>query len=111
MDYLKRFWNWLLGQTTIDEKIAERVTEVKKELADVKIAANEVVKQSKEVVDAAKGKKRKNYRPKGSGATAQPKGSGATTQPKGSGATTQPKGSGATAQPKGSGATAQPLKK
>ena len=52
MKHLKRFWNWLLGKTTIDEKIEakvdevveevkERVSRVKEEVADVKKAAKE----------------------------------------------------------------------
>ena len=47
MKYLKRFWNWLLGKTTIDEKIEakvedivdevkERVDRIKEEISDVK---------------------------------------------------------------------------
>ena len=85
---LKRFWNWLLGKTTVDEKVVEtyhevkekvedvvedvkeaveevktRAKRVKQEAADVVEAAKEVVKQSKDVVDAAKGGKRKGRRP------------------------------------------------
>jgi len=74
MKHLKRFWNWLLGKTTIDEKIEakvdevveevkERVDRIKEEVADVKAAAKEVASQAKDVVDAAKGKKRRG-RPK-----------------------------------------------
>ena len=70
MKYLKRFWNWLLGKTTIDEKIEEVVEEVldrveviKEEVADVKKAAKEVASQAGDVIDAAKGKKRRG-RPK-----------------------------------------------
>jgi len=108
MEFLKKLWNWLLSQTTINEQVEAKVAEVKKELTDVKIAANNVIKQSKDVVNTVKSKKRKNYKPKGSGTTTQPKGSGTTTQPKGSGTTSQPKGSGTTTQPKGSGVTTQP---
>ena len=53
MKHLRRFWNWLLGKTTIDEKIEakvdevveevkERVDRIKEEVADVKAAAKEV---------------------------------------------------------------------
>ena len=59
MKYLKRFWNWLLGKTTIDERIEAKVEEI----SDVKEAASEVLSQTKDVVDAAKGKKRRG-RPK-----------------------------------------------
>ena len=74
MKHLKRFWNWLLGKTTIDEKIEakvdevveevkERVDRIKEEVADVKAAAKEVASQAGDVIDAAKGKKRRG-RPK-----------------------------------------------
>ena len=36
MKYLKRFWNWLLGKTTLDEKIKERVYRIKEEFQDGK---------------------------------------------------------------------------
>lgn len=70
MDYLKKFWNWLLNRTTVDEKIAKRVTDVKKELVDVKKAANVVVEEAKDVIEAAKGKKPKR-KPRRSGASSQ----------------------------------------
>ena len=74
---LKRFWNWLLGKTTIDEKVIEVVEEVKEDIQvirerakrvaeetrDVLEAAKEVAKQSKDVVDAAKGAPRKGRKP------------------------------------------------
>ena len=70
MKHLKRFWNWLLGKTTIDEKIEEVVEEVldrveviKEEISDVKEAASRVIDQSKYIVNAAKGQKRRG-RPK-----------------------------------------------
>ena len=74
MKYLKKFWNWLLGKTTIDEKIEakidkvveevkERFDRIKEEIVDVKEAASEVISQSGDVVDAAKGQKRRG-RPK-----------------------------------------------
>lgn len=64
MEYLKKLWNALWAKTTIDEELKSRYDEVVKELADVKASAKEVVKQSKDVVDAAKGKKRKGRKPK-----------------------------------------------
>jgi sugar-specific transcriptional regulator TrmB len=59
MKYLKRFWNWLLGQTTIDERIEEKVDNakrtivaVKEELKDVKEAIQDAVEDiTEEVVD------------------------------------------------------------
>ena len=59
VEYLKNLWNALWAKTTIDEEFKSRYDEVVKELADVKRAAKNVVKQSKDVVDAAKGKKRR----------------------------------------------------
>jgi predicted DNA-binding protein YlxM (UPF0122 family) len=70
MTYLKRFWNWLLGKTSVDEKVVEtyykvedKVETIAEEIKDVKEAVKEVVKQSKDVVEATKGKKRQG-RPK-----------------------------------------------
>lgn len=64
MEFLKKLWNWLLGQTTVDEKIKAKVIEVKKEVAEVKSAVKEVkvavkkaVKETKEVVKAVTPKK------------------------------------------------------
>ena len=64
MEYLKNLWHALWAKTTIDEELKSRYDEVVKELADVKASAKEVVKQSKDVVDAAKGKKRRGRKPK-----------------------------------------------
>ena len=68
--YFKRLWNALLDSTDLDERaiaaIAEakvRVDEMKKELADVKRAAKNVAAQTKDVLDAAKGKKRRGKKP------------------------------------------------
>tara|TARA_R100000805_G_C3517953_1_gene41460 strand:+ start:322 stop:561 length:240 start_codon:yes stop_codon:yes gene_type:complete len=66
--YLKNLWNALWAKTTIDEEFKSRYDEIVKELADVKKAAKNVARQTKDVVDAAKGKKRRgrksNYRRK-----------------------------------------------
>ena len=64
MEYLKNLWHALWTKTTIDEELKSRYDEVVKELADVKASAKKVVKQSKDVVDAAKGKKRRGRKPK-----------------------------------------------
>jgi hypothetical protein len=56
---LKKFWNWLLGKTTVDEKVVEVAKEIKKEA--------EVVKEKihKEVVgEKVAYKKRKPRTPK-----------------------------------------------
>ena len=75
--FLKKYWNLLLGKTTIDEKVVEKFNEVKdkieevaeeiqerveatkEEIADVREALKETHKQAKDVVAAAKGKKRR----------------------------------------------------
>ena len=51
MEFLKKFWNWLLGQTTLDEKIEAKVTEIKEEVADVVEAAKVVVEETKDVIE------------------------------------------------------------
>jgi anion-transporting ArsA/GET3 family ATPase len=63
METLKRFWNWLLGKTTVDEKVVatvkeakKRVKAVKEEIAEAKEAISEAVEQAKDVVEAAQGK-------------------------------------------------------
>ena len=68
MEYLKNLWNALWAKTTIDEEFKSRYDEVVKELADVKKAAKNVARQTVDVVEAAKGKKRRgrksNYKHK-----------------------------------------------
>ena len=68
MEYLKNLWIALWAKTTIDEEFKSRYDEVVKELADVKKAANNVARQTVDVIEAAKGKKRRgrksNYRHK-----------------------------------------------
>ena len=70
INYLKRLWDALWAKTTIDEKAAAAVKEtktrlkaMKKELVDVKKAAKNVAAQTKDVIDAAKGKKRRGKKP------------------------------------------------
>ena len=89
MKFLKKFWNWLLSQTTLDEKI------------EAKVAINTAIKESADVVKSVKPKKKRNYsKPKGSGASPRLAGSGASPKLVGSGASPKPKGSGASAQSK-----------
>ena len=64
MEYFKNLWSALWAKTTIDEELKSRYDEVVKELADVKLSVKEVVKQSKDVVSATKGKKRRGRKPK-----------------------------------------------
>ena len=67
MKVLKRFWNWLLGISTIDEKLVETYEDVKEEvqekIEDVKEYVDnvvdeiqDVVEETKDVVSAVKGK-------------------------------------------------------
>lgn len=60
MNALKRFWNWLLGKTTIDEKIVETYNEVREEveekIEDVKEYVDNVESELQDVVSALKGK-------------------------------------------------------
>ena len=65
-----QFWNWLRNKTTLDEKAVEVYDEVKDraeemadEFKDVKKALKNVATQSKDVINASKGKKRRG-RPK-----------------------------------------------
>ena len=68
--YFKRLWNALWDSTDLDEKAEAalkeakaRLAEMSKELADVKKAAKNVAAQTKDVIDAAKGKKRRGKKP------------------------------------------------
>jgi len=70
INYLKRLWDALWARTTIDEKAEAALKETKtrlkamrKELVDVKNAFKNVANQSKDVFDAAKGKKRRGRKP------------------------------------------------
>ena len=49
---LKRLWNWLLGKTTIDEQIVEKVDNAKRTITAVKAKGKKVVEEVKDVVDA-----------------------------------------------------------
>ena len=69
--YFKKLWNALWDSTTIDEKAETalqetkaRLKSIKGELADVKNTFKNVASQSKDVFDAAKGKKRRGRKPK-----------------------------------------------
>ena len=57
MEFLKKFWNWLLGQTTLDEKIEAKVVEVKEEVAEAIEAAKVAVEEAKDVVETVKPKR------------------------------------------------------
>ena len=69
-NYFKRLWNALWNSTTIDEKAEAALKETKtrlkamrRELVDVKNAFKNVANQSKDVLEAAKGKKRRGRKP------------------------------------------------
>ena len=49
---LKRLWNWLLGKTTIDEQIVEKVDNAKRTITAVKAKGKKVVEEIKDVVEA-----------------------------------------------------------
>ena len=68
--YFKRLWSAIWASTDLDERAIAvineakiRVENMKLELADVKAVAKNVISQSKDVIDAAKGKKRKGRKP------------------------------------------------
>ena len=68
--YFKRLWSAIWASTDLDERAIAvineakiRVENMKLELADVKAVAKNVISQSKDVVDVAKGKKRKGRKP------------------------------------------------
>lgn len=58
MKTFTKFWNWLLGKTTIDEKIIDTYEDVKEEVQetidDVKDYVNNVVDEIEDVVEEAK---------------------------------------------------------
>ena len=80
-ELLLKLWNWLKGQTKLDEKIEEKVDDikedfdnvveevkrrynrVKEEIDDVKESASEVIKQVDDVAKALGGSKRKGRKP------------------------------------------------
>ena len=71
-NFVKRSWNWLLGKTTIDEKAAKTVKEIKRrykltttELKDVAKALKEVGNQLGDIDDAIAGKERKGRKKNG----------------------------------------------
>tara|TARA_R110000822_G_scaffold300786_1_gene424295 strand:+ start:379 stop:600 length:222 start_codon:yes stop_codon:yes gene_type:complete len=62
----KIFWDWVLGLTTVDEKIVSTIEEtkrraslVKNEVKDVVKAVKEVEKQLKDIPKAVQGKTKK----------------------------------------------------
>ena len=68
--YFKRLWSALWASTDLDERAAEAINDAKErvkmmklELADVKNALKNAANQSKDVFDAAKGKKRRGRKP------------------------------------------------
>ena len=68
--YFKRLWSAIWASTELDEKAIaaineakERVKMMKLELDDVKKALKNAADQSKDVFDAAKGKKRRGRKP------------------------------------------------
>jgi len=69
-EYFKRLWKALWDSTDLDERAIAAIKEAKNrveilklELEDVKNATKNVVEQSKDVVAAVKGKKRRGRKP------------------------------------------------
>jgi len=62
---LSKSWKWVWSKTTVDEKAIAVVKEVKSRAKNVAAEMGDVVEQSKDVIDAAKGTKRRG-RPAGS---------------------------------------------
>lgn len=50
----KRLWNWLLGKTTIDEQIVEKVDNAKRTINAAKAKGQKIVDEVKDVVEAVK---------------------------------------------------------
>ena len=68
--YFKRLWKAIWASTELDERAIAAIKEAKSrvkmmklELADVKNALKNAANQSKDVFDAAKGKKRRGRKP------------------------------------------------
>ena len=68
--YFQRLWKALWDSTDLDERAVAalkeakaRIAVMKEEIEDVKNAAKNVVAQSRDVIGAAKGKKRKGKKP------------------------------------------------
>jgi hypothetical protein len=59
MGFWKRFWAFLRNETTIDEKVIEKVAEVKKEVREAKTAIKNAAKETGDVVKAVKPRGRK----------------------------------------------------
>ena len=69
-EYFKRLWSVLWASTDLDERAEAAIKEAKKrvemmklELADIKKAAKQTFEQSRDVVEAAKGKRRRGRKP------------------------------------------------
>ena len=58
MEFLKKLWAWLLGQTTIDEQVEAKVAKITKEVSEVKAAIENVVDEASDGVEEVKPKKR-----------------------------------------------------
>lgn len=72
-NWFKKTWNWLLGKTTVDEKIVEVAKEVKAEIKQVSARAQKVVKEvSNDVAEKAAPKKKRYYPKKKAAPKAQP---------------------------------------
>jgi len=57
MGFWKRFWAFLRNETTLDEKVIEKVAEVKKEVREAKAAIKTAVKETGDVAKTVKPKR------------------------------------------------------
>jgi len=64
MGFWKRFWAFLRNETTLDEKVIEKVAEVKKEVKEAKAAIKTAVKETGDVAKAVAPKKRAPRKPR-----------------------------------------------
>ena len=58
MGFWKRFWAFLRNETTVDDKVIEKVAEVKKEVREAKAAIKTAVKETGDIAKAVAPKKR-----------------------------------------------------
>jgi len=64
MGFWKRFWAFLRNETTLDEKVIEKIAEVKKEVREAKATIKTAVKETGDVAKAIAPKKRKPRKPR-----------------------------------------------
>ena len=63
MSILKQIWNWLLGKTSIDEKVHEAKESVTEKIAETKKYIKNVEEKASDLVDAVVGKEEPEVAP------------------------------------------------